>query len=639
MKKLVFAIFYILTGLSAILATRTVSTYLDNNDLNRLQKVFADGLQSNDLQSIYYSTLNIEVTNPKEKELLCKKIVEAHTDSKLNNFEKDFYLIAANKNLHCAEKIPESILSKVYAAFKNDVGTIQEVYFRFISHKLLGVQVDEDAIKKIALKLQEVLKKEDTLINLGYSFNLAAEMGEAASFVAKRVEDAIAQADEVDGKMLQFEGGLSITALVINGAISVDKVNNKPIPMSALQAEKFANYFLSRRSVQTPKGAHVLIEALKSLNSVKDITPLCIKIFGNKQLPSNSPELSIAVVDLLGKPVSPVPKNIYGKVMLKKDRSLLAEKVEFVAKSSDKTIFSANLLRYKPVRGIYTIDITAENTYTQQYTFKILGRAKVESLEISVAETSAVSTIKKYNANYPNTLSEKLSADATQKFSLKAIIIDDDTNKPLTVHQSFVRLLNKITGEEVIFIADQDSSRAYKVDIDIGTRAGDFNFKSGEYEISLIIGDAFLSNSLQWHIANIDLQFQQDHKDAKKQAIRTALPEIIHQFRVPEKRPPRFVSDIFTGLCLTPLVLLFILWGKLGINISNFNLAPSTIGFHLGFGSILTLFAVFWWKLNMFQTLRLLIPIAIVTFLSGNRLLRRIYSQRVSKQSSGAALS
>lgn len=36
------------------------------------------------------------------------------------------------------------------------------------------------------------------------------------------------------------------------------------------------------------------------------------------------------------------------------------------------------------------------------------------------------------------------------------------------------------------------------------------------------------------------------------------LPEIIHQFRVPDKRPPRIVSDIFTGLCITPLVLLFV---------------------------------------------------------------------------------
>lgn len=117
------------------------------------------------------------------------------------------------------------------------------------------------------------------------------------------------------------------------------------------------------------------------------------------------------------------------------------------------------------------------------------------------------------------------------------------------------------------------------------------------------------------------------------------MPEIKHQFRVPDKRPSRIVSDVFTGLCLTPLVLLLIFWSKLGINMGNFTFHPSTIGFHLGFGGILVLFTVFWLKLNMFQTLRLLIPIAIFTFLCGNRLLRRLYAQRIAKNPSAASTS
>ena len=110
---------------------------------------------------------------------------------------------------------------------------------------------------------------------------------------------------------------------------------------------------------------------------------------------------------------------------------------------------------------------------------------------------------------------------------------------------------------------------------------------------------------------------------------RSPKPEIVHQFREPEKRPSRFVSDVFTVLCAVPLLVLFILWGKLGINLSNFSFSLSGLGFFASFGSILTLFALFWLKLNMFETLRYLIPLAIVTFFFGNRFLRSIARKQV----------
>jgi len=55
-------------------------------------------------------------------------------------------------------------------------------------------------------------------------------------------------------------------------------------------------------------------------------------------------------------------------------------------------------------------------------------------------------------------------------------------------------------------------------------------------------------------------------------------------FREPERRPPAFVSNLFTGLCLAPVLLLLILWARLGVNISNFPLSLSAITFHLGLG-------------------------------------------------------
>lgn len=47
--------------------------------------------------------------------------------------------------------------------------------------------------------------------SLGYLFHLASLLGAQGKFAFDRIEDAIVQADEIDGKILQFEGGISIT--------------------------------------------------------------------------------------------------------------------------------------------------------------------------------------------------------------------------------------------------------------------------------------------------------------------------------------------------------------------------------------------------------------------------------------------
>jgi oligosaccharyltransferase complex subunit delta (ribophorin II) len=46
------------------------------------------------------------------------------------------------------------------------------------------------------------------------------------------------------------------------------------------------------------------------------------------------------------------------------------------------------------------------------------------------------------------------------------------------------------------------------------------------------------------------------------------------------------------------------------------------------FAGIFLLFGVFWLQLNMFQTIKYLLGIGIVTFLCGNKLLAKIASDR-----------
>ncbi|XP_058056009.1 dolichyl-diphosphooligosaccharide--protein glycosyltransferase subunit 2 [Anopheles bellator] len=618
------------TSLAASPTTqRTVATHLTAQDQERFAKVFSEGLKSNDLQSLFFTSSNVKLP-ANDVVGTCKRLLTLHAESKLNDFEKNYYLIGASKNFGCKEALPAKVETAVKASLSKDASTTQELYFNFYSAKLVGVKLDEKTRTALGKNLQALVKKDDSLNSLGHTFAVASELGPAGAFAYDRIEEAFVQADEVDGKMLQFEGGLSITALIVNSGFKLTTSLNKPAPINAEQAVKFATYFLSRVSVQTPKGVSVLMDALNLLASQKSIAPICVRLANNGQLLPESPVLAVKVCDLLGKPMSPALAALSTTVTSRPSNEPLVSKVNLVPSKDDATLYSYNLKAASPQRGHFLVDIEAAPAYRQQLKISVLGKVRVSSLEIGVGDTDSTSAgVKRHTVAHPAKISTLLNADSQQKVVLKTVLVDETSGKPITVHQAFVLLRNKDSRHEIIFVAETDSSKAYKFEMDVGARAGDFDHKSGVYELQLIVGDALLSNSFQWHVADVELKFAVTDAATKESSTvgvnsRQPLPEIIHQFRAPEKRPARFVSDLFTGLCVAPLVILFFLWGKLGVNVQNFPLSLGALGFHVGLGAILTLFGVFWLQLNMFETIRYLIPLALFTFFCGNRMLRKI---------------
>lgn len=635
MIKLVSIFVVLVAGVT--LAAKTLDSHLGVTDLSRLQKVFSDGIKSNDIQTIYYSAINLDKLTKDEKDGICKRLAEVHVESKLNDFEKNYYFASGSKLLGCTSPVPQSTLTAIKSSLNKDIGTAQEIFYNIQSYKAINEPLTADLKSKVTKNLEKILKKDDSLNSLGHGFLVASELGTSAGFVFDRIEDAIVQADEVDGKMLQFEGGLSITSLIINGALKLTEALEKKLPLTEEQLVKFTSYFLSRRSVQTAKGASVLLESLRLISSLSENVPVSIETIGNGQIYPESQKLSIQISDILGRPLSAGISPVQATVTSKTGGAVLTSKSNLIPSTSDKTAYSLDLKQFKPTRGLYTVDITA-GKFTQKLQIKIIGRVKVGASEIGIGDSDSSSSIKKQFIVYPNKLDQVLSVDAQQKIVLKITLLDEESDKPITVHQSFVRLNNKETNEEIIFVAEQDTSKAYKFDMDVGARAADFNSKTGLYSIDLIVGDSSISNSFKWHVADIQIKFSGEigsRKDGEEinhfKKVRAPLPEIIHKFREPESRPPRFFSDLFSLLCAVPLLILLLLWAKLRVNISNFPCSLFALGFHLGLGAILGLFGIFWLQLDMFETVRYLIPVALITFLCGNRLLRSIASKRNDK--------
>lgn len=343
-------------------------------------------------------------------------------------------------------------------------------------------------------------------------------MGTKASALSKWIEGTIAQADEINGKQLQFEGGLSITALIINGVLKFSKSINSVAPLTEDQLHKFITYFLSRSVVLQPKGASFLIEVLNTIASDKKTAPIGISFIGNGQVFPETQELNIRIVDILGKPVQPAPSSVTGTITSKADNSVLGSNLAFTPRSSDRTAYSLSLKTLKFKQGSYIVDIKADS-YTQSLTFKVLTQVKVASLEIGVGESDSTSALQKHTVTYPKKLDVVLNADQQQKILVKALLVDEITNSPITVHQAFVLFEDDKKSREVIFVAEQDSSKAYKFDLDVGARAVYFQHKSGVYSLELIVGDSSIANSFRWHLADIELKFSEAKDNSGKNTL------------------------------------------------------------------------------------------------------------------------
>ncbi|XP_018397235.1 PREDICTED: dolichyl-diphosphooligosaccharide--protein glycosyltransferase subunit 2 [Cyphomyrmex costatus] len=624
--------------------TQSTNSYLSMADRARLKNILETGFQLDDVPSVYYTVSGYKLlgqTIPKA-DIICKYLIKFNGENITP--ETAFYLISTWKTIgenYCQEFSISTVTKILTNIIQKDTSTLSDLYYAVSGLTALSQKIPSARIDKLVKLIQVTLRKDDSLWNLGYVFHIAADIGTPAAFAFDRIEDAIVQADEVDGQYLQFEGGLSITSFLINGILKLSTSLNKKPPLNFQQTVKLGNYLLSRRSVQTIKGVTNLLSALTTLAVDSSEKPICITLAdGGIIIYNKQPLVTVKVCDILGQALPTVPKVVANSATRVGDDVVILSN-ENLPSTMDKTLFTMNLMNVKPDRGFYKILVTAASV-KNTITVKVLSEAILDYLEIGTGDADQTTQPKLTRINTESSsgkLEHKIEADSQQKLVMRFLLRDSANKKPMRVHQAFVRLtsistsINNKRGHEIFFVAEPDATHIYKFDMPVGTAAVNFDHQSGEYNMELIIGDAVISNPFQFNIGKVTLKFPEptsmegaDKNISYKQKpnVYTTKPEIKHMFREPERRPPAFVSNLFTGLCLAPVLLLLILWTRLSVNISNFPLSLSAITFHLGLGGIFVLFGIFWLKLNMFITLQYLLGFGIVTFLAGNKMLSQI---------------
>lgn len=599
----------------------SISGHISTSNQEQLQVSLEKALiyaKEDDLPTIYYAARGYAFLKQQLPPIVVKNTCTTISKALQPDLthENIFYIVSSWVELKCPGKlITKELIDKVKTSL-TDKATSAEIYYGIENLLNMGERISE--VSKLAQILQTKLKSDDSLLSFGYTFLAASRLGASGQFAYDRIEDIIVQADEIDGKLLQFEGGLGITSLLLSGIVRLSESLKKLLPLTQMQVEKFGNYLLSRRSVQSPKGISCLLEGTKTITGTK-LSPVCISVMGSGVVTSEKPALSVKVCNMLGKPLTSTDAVVAQSATRLTDDVVVLSKQKLVA-TTDPTLYELEL-KHEP--GRYRIIVTA-GTHTASLSASVLGTVNVQWLELGITDTDQASPSKLQKLIYATKLGKLLEADSQQRlvirFSLGGRI----------VHQAFVRLECQQTAREIIFVAEVDSNGIYKFDMDIGSKATELGIKSGKYNVELIIGDPIISNPFRWTLAEAELRISGVAHAAQSPPapIRGMRPEIKHMFREPERRPPPFITTLFTGLVLAPLLILFAIWFKLGINVSNFQFSISALMFHAGLGAIFCLFFVFWMKLDMFVTCRWLFIFSLITFLAGHRLLSSIASQK-----------
>jgi len=202
---------------------------------------------------------------------------------------------------------------------------------------------------------------------------------------------------------------------------------------------------------------------------------------------------------------------------------------------------------------------------------KIITTISLVDFELSIGDVTEDVFSRRTLLNYGQMLPAGVVVDYDQKLNVVFKLKNQIQGKPvLGIQQSFLKFSHVSSGHQAVFVA-KSTPRQYQIDLPLESNAEKFDYLSGKYEAELIVGDAFIQNPFSWKIGLLDFNFPPrpggDIHKIEPLFLRKPPPEIIHQFRQPEKRPPEFISIVFTILCVSPLFILFFGLLKIGANI------------------------------------------------------------------------
>ncbi|XP_060172296.1 dolichyl-diphosphooligosaccharide--protein glycosyltransferase subunit 2-like isoform X2 [Lycium barbarum] len=444
---------------------------------------------------------------------------------------------------------------------------------------------------------------------------------------------------------------LSASSAVVRGITAFATVSDEDLNLPGDKILGLARFFLSVGIPGSAEDLFYQLDALASLENNRVSIPLILSLPAAVLSLTRKDQLKVKVNTVLGSAAPSLSVKL---------------KQIFSSGSKDASIIDQDL-KFDPENAVHFLDALPENIDAGSYIFSfeivlhnpedkkiyatggrtkvpisVTGFVKVDHADVAVLDSDLVNveTQKRIDLAGDNTIS--LSANHLQKLRL-SFQLTSPLGHSFKPHQAFLKLIHESKVEHIFVVGN--SGMFFEIILDFLGLVEKFFYLSGRYDIQLTVGDAVMENSFFRHLGSIEL----DLPEAPEKAARPPpqpldlssrfgpKAEISHIVRAPEKRPPKELSFIFLALVLLPFVGFLVGLLRLQVNLKNFPnaSAPATFAilFHLGIAAVLTLYLLFWLKLNLFTTLKALGFLGIFLMFVGHRTLAYLASSSAKLKS------
>lgn len=461
----------------------------------------------------------------------------------------------------------------------------------------------------------------------------------------EKYDDGAFYFDEKIVDAREHHGPLSTTASVVRGLTAFADVTSGSLNIPGDKILGLAKFFLSVGIPGDAKDFFNQVYSLACLESNRVSIPLILSLPATVLSLTKNDQLKVRVNTVLGSNAPPLTVKLLQA---------------FSSSSKNAFIIENQELKFDPENAVHFLDALPENVDVGNYVFVfeillhdpehekiyatgsrtrvpiiITGVIKVDTAEIVILDSDlgSVETKRKLDLAGENDVS--LSANHLQKLRL-SFQLATPLGHAFKPHQAFLKLKHETKVEHVFVVGS--SGKDFAIVLDFLGLVEKFFYLSGRYDIQLTVGDAVMENSFLQALGHVELDLPEPPEKAPRpppQPVDSYLrygpkAEIAHIFRAPEKLPPEQLSLAFLSLTILPLIVFLIGLLRLGVNLKNFptSVVPATFAilFHLGLAAVLLLYVLFWWKLDLFTTLKILGLLGVFLLFVGHRLLSHLAS-------------